>query len=139
MQKYFTTSLHRPTIVGCQREIKKAIKNRNPILFVEFNSYGTTMPALTRLTKDYSKTRQVIKYRDGGGREVYDTLLHNKFHYKTLRVCGVNTSYCVYSTVSELSQKWGILDIQVVKEAINCTSPKDGLKRLKTIDRVELV
>jgi len=138
MQKYFDTSQKKSVIANCRKEIKKAIKTNNHIMFVEYCGCGKTDTRLTNMTKGYPKKSIVTKKWDGGADEVTKKIQEWKLARKNLRVCGVNTDACVYKTVIGLRFNLPKSNIFLVKNACN-TSRKTGhtwaLKELKKNQR----
>jgi nicotinamidase-related amidase len=133
MQDYFAAAHRNGVRKACIREIKKAMRNNAAILFVEYNNYGPTIELLTNLTKSakYKKTYHVIKYCDGGGYEVTEFIKKNHLPKLNIRVCGVNTDYCVLATVLGINRRWQDTKIHVVADACDSTdSHKDGLRVL---------
>jgi nicotinamidase-related amidase len=141
MQRAFTASRDRKTIASCKEQIKQAMEKQAAIVFVEFFGYGKTMPALTNLTKHYSRKQTVIKNKDGGGKEVKQAIVQNKFPKSRIKACGVNTLYCVLSTVRELTQKLSTAKVEVIGEACNARTPeahRAGLRKLADLKRVKV-
>lgn len=138
MQNEFKASRKKSTIEACKNEIKIAMKNNAGIIFVEYYYTGRTLKALRDLTKFYEKLVIITKENDGGGNEVAAAINHFRFS-KTLKVCGVNTDMCVYSTVEELIYK-DDFNIQVVSNACNSElDHKKGLSKLKKLGQVEVI
>ena len=119
MQKYFETSQKKSVIKNCQKEIKKAMKLHNHIMFVEYDDCGKTDKRLTKLTKGYKNKSRVIKGCDNGSDEIYDKIEKWKLARKNLRVCGVNTDACVKRTVIGLCEYLPMSNIVLVKNACN--------------------
>lgn len=102
MQKQFYAANKKLIIKACQREIKRAIKNKEPIIFVEYKFHGRTMRELKDLVKDYKHKHTTIKESNSGAYQIHNAIQKHNLH-KNLRICGVNTDACVLDTVEELN------------------------------------
>jgi nicotinamidase-related amidase len=109
-------------IVGVTVELMEAMRERAPILFVEFHRCPATHKSLTDLMRGYDKFRRVIKMDDDGGHEVKAALEAAKWPAKHLRVCGVNIDCCVRATVRTLLQELPDTRIELVKNACEWNS-----------------
>lgn len=144
MQDSFTTSRGLEVQRACKREIRKAMRDKANILFVEYNGYGPTLPLLTDLVKSakYKKAFHVIKYSDGGGKEVDQFLKHRHMPRKNLRVVGVNTGYCVASTVEELAVRMKKSSLTIIADGCSCHnehSHRYGLNRMGSYDNIKIL
>lgn len=121
--------------MACAREIKKAIRDKAAIIFVEFEGHGTTLPVLTDLVKKarYHRSFHVLKGMDDGSNKIQYCIMKKHLPRLNMRVCGVNTNYCVKSTVKGLSQKFEHSTIRVIGDACNATTSwghRDGLEEI---------
>jgi nicotinamidase-related amidase len=117
MQLCFSASKNSRTLNACKREIELAIKNKNHIIFLEWEGGEDTRSCLTKLTKGYDKVHSVLKAEDDGSNELKDYFKAHKLPTKAIRVCGANIHQCVYATVRGLSRKYKGTTITVVKDA----------------------
>lgn len=115
MQYHFDTATEELTIQGCAEQIKIAIKNKNPIVFVEYEGLGETLEELTNLTKKYNNTFFVEKSRDDGSRELRQVIREENLPEK-IRICGVNFECCVFDTARSLTQNH---EITLIATAVN--------------------
>jgi nicotinamidase-related amidase len=93
------------------KEIKRAKKQQEWIMVVEYRGEGRTLKAITSKIKRYYKVVKVVKEQDDGSSVIFDRIfgyrwsVENNLNTKHvgrirhLRVCGVNTSACVRVTV----------------------------------------
>lgn len=147
MQDYFKSSRGKRVRQSCIREIKKAIRDKATILFVEYSPehYGTSIPLLTNVANKakYRKVYHVAKHSDGGGEEVVEFLKQKHLPRLNLRVCGVNTDYCVKETVSGINAKLKHGNIHVVADACDSrggvSSHKHGLHSMRKLNNVKLI
>jgi nicotinamidase-related amidase len=110
---------------NCKNEIAKAISDNANILFVEYEEYGPTNPELLGLVNDssYNSFNQIIKIDDNGSREIVKAVKKFGLPKKKIKICGINTEYCVYATVKGLLQAMRESKIEVLTDA--CDSPWD--------------
>lgn len=124
MQSAFHAALKPSAIVGVTCEILAAKKLNRPVMLVEYAKCGPTLEPLAELLRGYPKKLRVTKPGDDGSRQVIRALQENKWPSKYLRVCGVNTDCCVWSTVEGLLEKLPDIRIEVVKNACEWTGTK---------------
>ena len=146
MQDYFYASRGKRVRKACIREIKQAMQDQATILYVEYSpeNYGPTIPQLTNITNKakYKKVYHVSKYDNDGGQEVVDFLTKKHLPKMNLRVCGVNTNYCVRATVSGIHHKSPNSNIHVVADACDCSTldgHKYGLSDMKSNANVKIL
>ena len=77
----------------------------------------------------YDKVIKSKKTEDSGARNVVIHLNKKKLP-KKLKVCGVNTRYCVFETVSNLI-RFNKLDVTVVEKACSCCSLDSHKKAIR--------
>jgi nicotinamidase-related amidase len=103
---WFTDAGKDKVIAGCKRAIKKAMRNKNPIIFVEWDGdRHPTTPKLTDLTDGYKRAFTVAKACQDGSPQVVGLIEKKRLPKRVVRVCGVNTTACVLSTVGGLREK----------------------------------
>ena len=145
MQNYFPASKGKRVRAACVREVRKAIKEQATILFVEYKNYGPTLPLLTNITKrvKYKKAHHVLKDSDDGSQKITAFIKARHLARLNMRVCGVNTPYCVQSTVSGLTKKWKNSTIHLVADACDSSYSKSehtyALKHMATYPNVKVV
>jgi nicotinamidase-related amidase len=124
-------------INNCRIEINKAIDNKMPVVLVEYNRHGSTINSLKDLLFNYDQVWTITKNGDSGNRELVN-ILYDALLPKSLRVCGINTEFCVYETIFGflyLTNKDGY-KVKVVAPA--CDSGYNhlaGLKKFKKLQR----
>lgn len=119
MQGQFASANNPRTIAGCQKLIVNASLNTHPIMFVEYMGYGETLPQLTQLVGAFEPKFRIHKTKDDGSEAVQETIKRCKVKPKKFIVCGVNTGFCVLSTVIGLHAASSQYHIDVVAEACN--------------------
>lgn len=141
-QPHFKAARIKSNLYYCKLEIKKAISNNVPIIFVEYIGAGNTIKSLRDLTNSYTKVFTIIKHSDSGAKELAEVL--NSINSSTKLVfCGVNTDLCVYDTISDLnfySESKSDFEIQVIAKACNSEySHQNGLTKLKALNKVKII
>lgn len=122
-------------IAAVIEEIKIARSNNNPIIVLEYHGNGKTDARLRKHLDDYQRTFYLKKFGDSGASELLRFFEGKSWGVISLRVCGVNTTACVFKTVLDLhnAKMW----VEVVSWA--CSSPTPHDKFLKTMEYLETV
>lgn len=124
MQAVFEAANNTRVISAISEEILHCISEEIPIIFLEYNQSGDTLPQLLSLVRGYPHVFRTTKNQDDGSKEVAAVLKKNKLPHKTVRVCGVNADACVERTISGLCRKYPRTEIIVVKNACGtCGGP----------------
>jgi hypothetical protein len=142
MQKIFSSSQDAQVQKSCIREIKKAIRDRSVILFVEYAGYDPTIQVLTDIVvqTNYKRVYHVIKRGNDGGKEVIDFLVKHHLPKMNMRVCGVNTDYCVRETINGIKQHLPSARINLVADACGSNwSHVSGLQQIKQVPNVKVI
>lgn len=141
MQKPFRASQNESVQANVKKAIFKAIKDGAAIMFVEYKGYVKTMPSLTRILSNakYHRKYTVTKPWDDGSDQIVDALDKNDFPKKKLRICGVNTAYCVYQTVLGLVHNHSMTkNIEVIRDACWSDSESSHLLGLRDIAKLKV-
>lgn len=123
-------------IKNIKSEIEKAKNDNADILFVEYSGYGKSIKQLLDLTKNYPRTFYVKKSNDDGSTEIKKHILTHKLHVNNIKICGINTEYCVYYTVTGLIRAMKKSHIEIVADA--CDSPwshENGIRSFEDLSR----
>jgi nicotinamidase-related amidase len=143
MQYKFVAARNKNAQKACKKAIKEAIKNKSPIVFLEFVDYGETLPALTKLTKNYQKAFHVSKKDWDGSKESLTVLTDNKINHTNFKVCGVYTDCCVAATAKGLVDRHPTSKVEVLSSACWATDEhlhSDGLNSMNDYKkRIRLV
>lgn len=117
----------------CKEQVAQAIQDKAHILFVEYDGYGDTAEELLDITRDADyKAHHTIKGDDNGGTEIADAIKTLKLKKRKVRICGINTEYCVRATVRGLLQEMKNATIEVIADA--CDSPWDHEGGVETLE-----
>lgn len=112
----------RRVIRACVREIKKARKRRDDILFVEFVGYGETHCELRAAAGRYRRKFTCHKVTDNGAFTIARAVQQHDIAHQHFVVCGVNADACVRETIGGLIDRYPAAEITAVADAINCDS-----------------
>lgn len=134
MQGYFDAANNPSTISACQSLINSAIRNRNPIVIVEYIGAKSTLKEITNLTKDYDLAFLVRKSTDDGSQAIESLFDRCQISPRKLIICGVNTDACVLATVIGLTRSNKKYKISVVKKACH-TDFGTGERALQTMKK----
>jgi len=147
MQPEFRASNDVKTLRECAKQIRRAIKYNQPVVFAEFVRFGPTHTSLTKLVKEYDRSFTFLKNRESGAIEFENVISHFSFP-KKIRVVGVNTDQCVLYTVRDLSSGgFSIKEITVISDACNTDTDTDrenknnerGFAIMATFDHVKVI
>lgn len=139
MQDNFLASRKESVQKDIAKQIKKAMKDRAGIIFVEYLGCGKTYSQLVDLSEDYDRSFTVYKDRDDGSKEVLNCLVDKKLPKSRLRVCGVNTQFCVRSTAVGLRDKLPKSKLQIIAKSCNSDYGHEcGLNSLKEFDNLSI-
>ena len=144
MQPKFATSQKQSTKDRVQELILQAIEDDAGIVFLEFLGYDKTDSKLVATVEGYKKAHFQTKQENDGSFQVIEIIKKNKLPAKTVRVCGVNTNYCVRETVQGLLERveeTGIArKIEVSKSGTNCSwDHQTGLDTMQNYYSCELI
>src|SRR4051812_39550048 len=103
MQYGFAAAKNDTLIENINRELAKAVLNKEPVILLEYEGYGHTLYKITRNLKNYHNKFVFIKDGDDGSCEILDGMFNEGINDNRIRVCGVCNKWCVKSTVLGLS------------------------------------
>ena len=122
MQEQFSAANSPHVIKGVRHEIKEARKEKNDIMFLEFEHCGPTKRKILDGIAFYpqKKHQRVVKEDDNGAYEAVRAMKEGGFDLNKIRVCGVNSDACVQRTVNGLTEKLSKSKITVALDACGC-------------------
>jgi nicotinamidase-related amidase len=137
-------------IEPCLNEIKLANETNSPVYFIEYHFKPDWVTGERRnndsrfrtydlLWNQASLKYHIIKNKMSGGPELIKTLIKDYGYLPTIKVVGVNTEQCVYSTVFEINEK---TQNHILIPAHACASDGNhdiGLNLLKHLNKVIIV
>jgi nicotinamidase-related amidase len=141
MQEEFEASLEKEVNQEILRQIKLANRRKAPIVFVRFRGMGEiNLSLIEQAEKGISLF--TTKKDDNGSANILYKLNQQGVSSDRLRICGINTEYCVLATVNGLIEIKPTIDIEVVKKGcttIPVTSQEDLWNRFPKVKNIKLV
>lgn len=116
------------TIKQVKRAVRKARRQNNPIVLfhipylsaMDEEGYPPVRKDIRRLVRGYKLAKEITKGAFEDGASKFIALSERKgFSLKRVRVCGVNTSGCVYAFVSGMVEELPKCKIKVLTGACN--------------------
>lgn len=141
MQSGFDAEKFHRAIKNIQQEIEQAVADNDDIIFLEFDGYGDTIPALRYMVDGYDKATFNTKYADDGSCQVYAAVKASGRNIDTFRIGGCNTPYCVFSTVEGLRKLVSDAKIEVVADACDSgwNDHHEGLDKIRALKNVSVI
>ncbi len=121
-------------INNCKKAITKAMKNNNPIIFLEFEYFGKTIKELRDLVKGYKLKYTKIKEARDGSFKIKSVIDEFGLSPKYLKITGIWSDQCVVSTVMGLRNFYPDSHISIISSAIGAqteTQQKWGLEQMR--------
>ena len=124
MQKEFEAARPIWLILNVVDKIKKYIARNEPILIVEYNGAGETVPEIIAAIVEYDNVHYVEKHDDDGADQIDSVLKINDLDLKVdeFEVCGVNLDACVMKTVLSMAWDYPNHSIEVPLDCCNARS-----------------
>jgi nicotinamidase-related amidase len=113
----------KPIIPAVLDAIKIAKRNSELIILLEYEGYSESYAELRRLLRGYPYFLTAKKKIDDGCRSALDAAGaagYSVERCRWIKVCGVNTTYCIKSTVKSLSKELPNKQITILSKACNC-------------------
>jgi nicotinamidase-related amidase len=121
LQPYFLRKLSSLKVVSSAAKlVKKAVSDKAEIIYLEYNGYGKTTKTINKLTVGYPNKKTLMKSADSGAH-----VLNKHIKSKKVIFCGINTPYCVYSTVKDflyysyIDKNKVIVDLKACDSSVN--------------------
>ena len=145
MQPYFRSSQEDFVIDGVIREVSLAKRRKAGIVVVEYSGCGKTDRRIKKAIGRYHKVVWIKKGGDDGSRLILKAI-GKKWSYskKRIRLCGVNTGWCVFDTAVGLANRLPESTIQMAEAACNDAveadmQPSDVLEQSDAPDNVKVI
>lgn len=120
-------------------EIKLAKRWRFPILFLEYDDSKSTLLQLVQLVKGYKKSAFALKHIDDGSNVVHRVIKRKNWPHSLIRLCGVNSDCCVYSTVQGMLKLFPRTKIHLIQNACNTDNPEFEWKQFLKHPRMKRI
>jgi nicotinamidase-related amidase len=100
--------------------IRRAILDKAFIVIAQFKKCGETHDHITAELNTYPYKVYLWHNKNDKSKPIKEILIERGILVRQLKVCGVNTEYCIKDTVNGLAKKFNI-PIKVIEEACNGT------------------
>ena len=100
--------------------IRRAILDKAFIVIAQFKNCGETHDHIIAKLNTYPFKEYLWHNKNDKSKPIKEILIERSILVRQLKVCGVNTEYCIKDTVNGLAKKFNI-PIKVIEEACNGT------------------
>jgi len=116
--------------------VREAVVKKAFIVIAQFTRAGETHQNIRNELETYTYKAYVWHNKNDKSKLIQEALKKRTIFVRQIKVCGVNTEYCVKATVHGLSQKFHI-PIQVIEKACNGTDRtiEEALHKMRTFYR----
>jgi nicotinamidase-related amidase len=113
--------------------VQRAISEKAFIVVAQYKGCGETHVNIRRALKTYPYQEYVWHPKNDKSRPIQEALTQRHIFTRQLKICGVNTEYCVKDTVHGLAKKFQV-PINVIEQACNGTdsSVEQALHQMRT-------
>ena len=137
MQTRFQAAQCPDTVDNIVSEILEARRNKEIIALIQYRHAGDVIPVVRKAVDGYEYLYEVVKTDDDGSTDLIMELGDNLLE-EEVKVCGVNTGYCVADTVHGLLSQLPAIEIAVLKDCCYCTEYGCGGWELFKDERIQL-
>ncbi len=116
--------------------VRKAVVDKAFIAIAQYKGCGETHINITNELQHYPYKEYVWHNKNDKSKPIQEALNSRKVFVRQMKICGVNTEYCVKDTVHGLSKKFHI-PIKVIENACNGTDRiiEEALYKMRTFYR----
>ncbi len=125
MQWYFTAARESWLILNIVNKVKEYIERNEPIIILEYESDGDTVPEILDVVRGYENHFISEKISDDGANEVSSIIREQDLNILEFEVCGVNLDACVVSTVTTMAWDYPYIPVNVILDCCNSCSEHD--------------
>ena len=119
MQPYFDASNEPWLLNNVLAEIKKAKKNNDYIIVLEYDGCGETHPDIIKACDGYNRYYHEVKSSQSGAPNIIFIMRENNIQADHFIIVGVETESCILETVEGIVRKIPKSKVTVVADAIN--------------------
>jgi nicotinamidase-related amidase len=101
--------------------VRAAMLAKAFIVIAHFRGCGDTHVNIMNELEAYSYKEYVWHNKNDKSKLIQQILQSRKILVRQIKVCGVNTEYCVKDTVHGLAKRFPVIPIQVIEKACNGT------------------
>jgi nicotinamidase-related amidase len=116
--------------------VREAIVDNAFIVIAQFKRCGDTHVNLINAMQKYPYKEYIWHNKNDKSKPIQEILSSRNIFVRQMRICGVNTEYCVKDTVHGLAKKFHI-PIKVIEKACNGTDRiiEEALHKMRTFYR----
>ena len=116
--------------------VREAMVNKAFIVVAQFKGCGATQITIINALQQYPYKIYLWHTKNDKSKPIQEVLNTLNIFVRRLKVCGVNTEYCVKDTVHGLAKKFQV-PIQVIENACNGTdrTVEEALYKMRTFYR----
>ena len=113
--------------------VREAVVDKAFIVIAQFKGSGETHINITNEIQSYPYKEYVWHNKNDKSKPIQEVLKKRNIFVRQMKVCGVNTEYCVKDTVHGLSKKFHI-PIKVIEKACNGTDRiiEEAIHKMRT-------
>ncbi len=113
--------------------VKEAVKKKAFIIIAQYKGSGKTHINIINEIQNYPYKEYIWHNKNNKSKPIQEALVNRNILVRELKVCGVNTEYCVAETIHGLAKKFHI-PIKVIEKACNGTDKiiKEALHKMRT-------
>ena len=116
--------------------VRAAVADKAFIVIAQFKGCGETHITILKAIAKYPHKECIWHHKNDKSKPIQEVLNRHSIFIRQMKVCGVNTEYCVKDTVHGLAKKFHI-PIQVIEKACHGTdrSIEEALHKMRTFYR----
>ena len=116
--------------------VRAAVVDKAFIVIAQFKGCGETHVNIVRAIEKYPYKEYVCHHKNDKSKPIKEALNRHSIFTRQMKVCGVNTEYCVKDTVHGLAKKFYI-PIYVIEKACHGTDRiiAEALHKMRTFYR----
>jgi nicotinamidase-related amidase len=113
--------------------VREAIANKAFIVIAQFKGCGETHINIINEIHEYPYKEYIWHNKNDKSKPIQEVLKNHNIFVRQIKICGVNTEYCVKDTVHGLAKKFHI-PIKVIENACNGTDRiiEEALHKMRT-------
>jgi nicotinamidase-related amidase len=117
--------------------IQEAIQDKAFIIIAQFYRCGETHEEIRSLLADYAYKEYFWHKKNDKSKPFQEIINKRGIFIREIKVCGINTEYCVKDTVHGLSRKFHSKSIKVIEKACHGTdrTVETALHKMRTFYR----
>ena len=137
MQENFPVAQQQLLRSSVKKQIQLTKRRQAPILIIEYEKSGATLPDILSATNGYPHCYTLTKYDDNGSDEIIAFLAEFPHFIPTWRICGIHLDCCVWETAFGLKSMFKKTKLEIVKSAVASYSNtnKSKTRLLKALEK----